>query len=66
MRTRSGRRDKNAGGADSVAGRVLEVVGKLTGRRSTAAKGKAARGRGAGRTAKGRGKTKGRAKRGRG
>ena len=62
MKMRSGRRDKAAGGADGVAGRVLELVGKVTGKRSTAAKGKAARGRGAGRSAKGRAKTTGRAK----
>jgi len=57
---RSGRRDKAAGKTDSVAGRILEAFGKLTGKRSTQAKGKAARGRGAGRTAKGRAKKKAR------
>jgi uncharacterized protein YjbJ (UPF0337 family) len=51
---RSARKDKAAGKADTLAGRVLEAIGKLTGRRSTAAKGKAARTRGAGRSAKGR------------
>jgi uncharacterized protein YjbJ (UPF0337 family) len=60
MKMRSGRRDKAAGGSDNVAGRILEAFGKLTGKRSTAAKGKAARGRGAGRTTKGRAKKKGR------
>jgi uncharacterized protein YjbJ (UPF0337 family) len=44
---KSGRRDKAEGALDKVAGRVLEAFSKLTGRRSTAAKGKAARGRGA-------------------
>jgi uncharacterized protein YjbJ (UPF0337 family) len=56
---KSGRRDKAEGALDKVAGRVLEAFSKLTGRRSTAAKGKAARGRGAGRSAKGRFKRKG-------
>jgi uncharacterized protein YjbJ (UPF0337 family) len=41
---------------DKVGGRILELVGKVTGKQSTKAKGKAARGRGAGRTAKGRAK----------
>jgi uncharacterized protein YjbJ (UPF0337 family) len=39
---------------DRMAGRVLEAFGKMTGNRSAAAKGKAARGRGTGRSAKGR------------
>jgi uncharacterized protein YjbJ (UPF0337 family) len=56
---KSGRRDKAEGALDKVAGRVLEAFSKLTGRRSTAAKDKAARGRGAGRSAKGRFKRKG-------
>jgi uncharacterized protein YjbJ (UPF0337 family) len=51
---KSARRDKAEGTVDKVAGRVLEAFGKLTGKRSTRAKGKAARGRGAGRSAKGR------------
>jgi uncharacterized protein YjbJ (UPF0337 family) len=42
------------GAVDRFAGRMLEAVGRLTGNHSTAAKGKAARGRGAGRSAKGR------------
>ena len=58
MRMRSGRRDKSAGAVDKIAGRVLEA--KLTGSRSADAKGKAARGRGAGRRAKGRAKRVGR------
>jgi len=57
---RSARRDKAAGKADTIAGRVLEAFSKLTGNRSAGAKGKAARGRGAGRSAKGRAKRGGR------
>lgn len=56
---KSGRRDKAEGALDRLAGRLLEAFSKLTGRRSTAAMGKAARGRGAGRSAKGRFKRKG-------
>jgi len=51
---RSRRRDKTEGTIDKVAGRMLEAFGKLTGNRKAGAKGKAARGRGAGRSAKGR------------
>ncbi len=57
---RSGRGDEAAGTLDRVAGRVLEAFGKLTGNRKAGAKGKAARGRGAGRSAKGRAKRSGR------
>ena len=57
---RSSRHDRAAGGIDKVAGRVLEAVGKLTGRKTTSGKGKAARGRGAGRSAKGRVKSRAR------
>jgi uncharacterized protein YjbJ (UPF0337 family) len=57
---RTGRRDEAAGTLDRVAGRVLEAFGKLTGNRKAGAKGKAARGRGAGRSAKGRVKRSGR------
>jgi uncharacterized protein YjbJ (UPF0337 family) len=39
---------------DKIAGRVLEWFGRLTGRRSTMMKGKAARGRGTWRSAKSR------------
>jgi uncharacterized protein YjbJ (UPF0337 family) len=53
---RTARRDTTAGRMDKVGGRILELVGKVTGKKSTTAKGKAARGRGAGRTAKGRAK----------
>ena len=51
---KSARRDKTEGTFDKIAGRVLEAFGKLTGNRSAGAKGKAARGRGTGRSAKGR------------
>lgn len=57
---KSARRDKAEGKVDRIAGRVLEAFGKLTGNRSAGAKGKAARGRGAGRSAKGRVKRGGR------
>jgi uncharacterized protein YjbJ (UPF0337 family) len=57
---RSGRQDQAAGTLDRVAGRVLEAFGKLTGNRKAGAKGKAARGRGAGRSVKGRMKRSGR------
>jgi len=49
---KSRRRNKAEGTLDKVAGRVLEAWSKVTGRRSTAAKGKAARGRGHARSAK--------------
>jgi uncharacterized protein YjbJ (UPF0337 family) len=57
---KSARRDKSEGTVDKIAGRVLEAFAKLTGNRSANAKGKAARGRGAGRSAKGRVKSRGR------
>ena len=57
---RSSRRDRAAGTVDKVVGRVLETFGKLTGNRSGKTKGRAARGRGAGRTAKARAKRRGR------
>jgi uncharacterized protein YjbJ (UPF0337 family) len=53
---KSSRRDKGEGAVDRLAGRVLEAFSKLTGKRSTRAKGKAARVRGRGRSAKGRAK----------
>jgi uncharacterized protein YjbJ (UPF0337 family) len=53
---RSSRQDRAAGNADSIAGRILEAIGKLTGDKKAGAKGKAARTRGAGRKAKGRAK----------
>jgi uncharacterized protein YjbJ (UPF0337 family) len=47
---RSARQDTIRGRIDKIAGRILEAFGKLTGNRSAAAKGKAARARGVGRT----------------
>jgi uncharacterized protein YjbJ (UPF0337 family) len=58
---KSSRRDKAEGTVDRIAGRVLELVSKVTGNRTTKAKGKAARGRGRARSAKGG--AKGRARR---
>jgi uncharacterized protein YjbJ (UPF0337 family) len=57
---KSARRDKAEGTVDKIAGRVLELFGKLTGNRSAKGKGKAARGRGAGRSTKSRVKRGGR------
>ena len=57
-RTKSARRNKAEGGLDKIAGRILELFSKVTGNRSAGAKGKAARGRGAGRSTKGRFKSK--------
>ena len=51
---KSARRDKAEGTIDKVAGRALELWSKVTGNKSTRAKGKAARARGAGRSTKGR------------
>jgi uncharacterized protein YjbJ (UPF0337 family) len=51
---RSAKQDKAAGTIDRIAGRILEAFGKLTGDRKSSAKGKAARARGTGRTAKGK------------
>jgi uncharacterized protein YjbJ (UPF0337 family) len=53
---KSGSRDRAEGFVDRVAGRILEMWSKLTGRGSAGAKGKAARARGKGRGAKGRAK----------
>jgi uncharacterized protein YjbJ (UPF0337 family) len=62
MKSRS--RDKAEGTVDKVAGRVLELFSKLTGKRSSGAKGKAARARGSFRSAKGsaKGRARGSAK----
>jgi uncharacterized protein YjbJ (UPF0337 family) len=57
---KSARRDKTEGTLDRAAGRVLEAFSKLTGGRRTGAKGKAARGRGAFRSLRGRLKRKAR------
>jgi uncharacterized protein YjbJ (UPF0337 family) len=50
---KSSERDRTEGAVDRIAGRVLEAVGALTGRRSQRAKGKAARARGRFRTERG-------------
>jgi uncharacterized protein YjbJ (UPF0337 family) len=50
---KSGSRDKAEGFVDRVAGRILEMWSKLTGNKKSGAKGKAARARGRGRSAKG-------------
>ena len=50
----SARQDTIKGRIDGIGGRVLEAFGRLTGNRSAVVKGKAARGRGALRSAKGR------------
>ncbi|HWD76130.1 MAG TPA: CsbD family protein [Solirubrobacteraceae bacterium] len=50
---KSSHRDRAKGTLDRFAGRVLEAIGRLTGRQSYIAKGKAARGRGAFRKGKG-------------
>jgi uncharacterized protein YjbJ (UPF0337 family) len=55
---KSARRDKAEGTLDRMAGRVLEMFSKVTGNRSVGAKGKAARGRGAGRSRRGQVKSK--------
>ena len=57
---KSSERDRTEGTVDRIAGRVLEAVGALTGRRSQKAKGKAARARGRFRTERGNVKRGGR------
>lgn len=52
-RFKSAERDRAEGTLDRIAGRVLEAIGALTGRRSQKAKGKAARARGRLRTERG-------------
>jgi uncharacterized protein YjbJ (UPF0337 family) len=51
---KSAKRNKAEGTTDRIAGRLMEMFGKLTGRTSPKAKGKAARARGAGRRQTGR------------
>ncbi len=53
---KSARRNQTEGTLDRIGGRVLELIGKLTGRTSTKAKGKGARVRGSTRSTKGRAK----------
>ena len=57
---KAARRDKWGGRIDRFAGRVMEFFARLTGNRKAGAKGKAARFRGAARSAKGRFKAVGR------
>jgi uncharacterized protein YjbJ (UPF0337 family) len=57
---RTSRQNRAAGKAVTIAGRLLEAFGKLTGNRSSSAKGKAARGRGRARSTKGKAKRWGR------
>ena len=57
---KTARRNKAEGTVDKIAGRVLEAFGKVTGSRKSKAKGKAARGRGAGRSTAGRARRGGR------
>jgi uncharacterized protein YjbJ (UPF0337 family) len=52
--SKSSRRDRAEGALDGFAGRLLEAIGRLTGRSSYTAKGKAARVRGAARRSRGR------------
>ena len=53
---KSARRNRTEGTLDRLAGRLLEAFGKLTGRKSSSAKGKAARTRGTGRRQSGKAK----------
>ena len=55
---KSAKRNSTEGALDRMAGRVMEMIGKITGRTSTRATGKAARGRGAGRRQTGKAKRK--------
>jgi uncharacterized protein YjbJ (UPF0337 family) len=53
---KSSKRNRAEGMLDRIAGRLLELIGRVTGRKSTRMKGKAARTRGTSRTALGRAK----------
>jgi uncharacterized protein YjbJ (UPF0337 family) len=53
---KSSERDRTEGALDRIGGKVMELVGKVTGNRKHKAKGKAGRMRGKARTTKGRGK----------
>jgi uncharacterized protein YjbJ (UPF0337 family) len=53
---KSAKRDKTEGIIDRTAGRVLELIAAVTGRKSTKAKGKAAKTRGRVRTKRGQAK----------
>ena len=56
---RSAREDRVRGRIDKIAGQALEAFGRLTGRRSARVTARAARARGAARSAKGRLKRQG-------
>ncbi|HWE08177.1 MAG TPA: hypothetical protein VG325_02410 [Solirubrobacteraceae bacterium] len=53
---KSSRRDRADGALDRLGGRVMEMIGTLTGRKSRKAKGRAARLRGRARSTRGRAK----------
>jgi uncharacterized protein YjbJ (UPF0337 family) len=53
---KSAKRDQTEGFIDRVAGRILEMWASITGKKSTKAKGKAARARGHVRTKRGQAK----------
>jgi uncharacterized protein YjbJ (UPF0337 family) len=53
---KSAKRNRTEGTLDRMAGRLMEMFGKMTGRTSPKAKGKAARTRGAGRRQSGKAK----------
>jgi uncharacterized protein YjbJ (UPF0337 family) len=57
---KSARRNRAEGTLDRLAGRLLEAFGRATGRKSSKAKGKAARARGAGRRQTAKAKKRGR------
>jgi uncharacterized protein YjbJ (UPF0337 family) len=57
---KSARRNRAEGTLDRLAGRLLEAFGRVTGRKSSKAKGKAARARGAGRRQTAKAKKRGR------
>jgi uncharacterized protein YjbJ (UPF0337 family) len=56
---KSSKRDKAEGTVDRIAGKVLDFIGRLTGKTSHRAKGNVAKGRGAFRTTRGRAKDAG-------
>lgn len=56
---KSSKRDKAEGTIDSIAGKILAFIGRLTGNKEHQAKGHAAKGRGAFRTTRGRAKRAG-------
>jgi len=55
---KSAKRNSTEGALDRMAGRVMEMIGKLTGRTSTRATGRAARTRGTGRRQTARAKSR--------